>query len=217
MFFPHAPTVLEMLLYLVCARTLSWFVPPAITEYYTTGWHQQQKGISQSSRGWKSKVMGSAGWVSSEAPLLGLWMVTVCVLTWLFLCVFESLVSCILIFPLKKSLKNVVCLLLAVLDLPSCAWAFSSFSDQGLLCSCGTWASCCSGLFHFRTGALGHVGSVVVAHRVNCPRACGIFLGQWWDCVPCIGRQFPNRWITYLGSPRPNLFFKGHHSDCPRV
>ena len=143
MFFPHAPTVLEMLLYLVCARTLSWFVPPAITEYYTTGWHQQQKGISQSSRGWKSKVMGSAGWVSSEAPLLGLWMVTVCVLTWLFLCVFESLVSCILIFPLKKSLKNVVCLLLAVLDLPSCAWTFSSFSDQGLLCSCGTWASCC--------------------------------------------------------------------------
>ena len=44
---------------------------------------------------------------------------------------FESLVSCILIFPLKKSLKNVVCLLLAVLDLPCCAWAFSSFSDRG--------------------------------------------------------------------------------------
>ena len=76
-FFPHAPTIIEMLLYLVCARTLSWFVPPAITEYYTAGWHQQQKGISHSSRGWKSKVKGSAGWVSSEAPLLGLWMVNV--------------------------------------------------------------------------------------------------------------------------------------------
>ena len=123
---------------------------------------------------------------------------SLCVLTWLFLCVFEFLVSCILISPLKKSLKNFACLLWAVLDLPCCAWAFSSFNDQGLLYSCGTWASYCSGLFHFRTGALGHGGSVAVAHRLNCPKACRIFLDQGSNHVPCIGRQFPNHWITWV-------------------
>ena len=43
-------------------------------------------------------------------------------------------------------LKNVfIYLSLAALHLRCCAWAFSSCGKQGLLSSCGTWASHCSG------------------------------------------------------------------------
>ena len=42
----------------------------------------------------------------------------------------------------------------------------------------GTWASHCGGFSCYRAQALGHAGSLVVAHRFSCPEACGIFLDQ---------------------------------------
>ena len=39
-------------------------------------------------------------------------------------------------------------------------------------------------------------GPVVVAHRLSCPEACGIFLEQGLSRVPCIGRWSLNHWTT---------------------
>ena len=74
---------------------------------------------------------------------------------------------------------------LAVLGLCCCTWAFSSCSGQGLLSSCSMWAFHCAG---FSCGAhagfsrcaswLWSMGSVVVAHRLSCPLAFGIFPNQ---------------------------------------
>ena len=48
--------------------------------------------------------------------------------------------------------KNVF---LAVLGLCCCAHAFSSSSQQGLLCSCGVWASHCGAFSCCRARSLG--------------------------------------------------------------
>ena len=56
-----------------------------------------------------------------------------------------------------------------------------------LLCmgfSCSLWASPCSGFCCCRAEALGYMGSVVVAHRLSCPTACGIFPDQVLN--PCL-------------------------------
>ena len=52
-----------------------------------------------------------------------------------------------------------------MLGLRPFAWALSSCSEQGLLYSCGVWASHCCGF----------LGSVVVAHGLSCSTACEIF------------------------------------------
>ena len=44
----------------------------------------------------------------------------------------------------------------------------------GLLFSCSVWASHCSGFSHRRAQALELTGSVVVAHGLGNPAACGI-------------------------------------------
>ena len=51
-------------------------------------------------------------------------------------------------------LKNIY-LCLAALGLHCCTRAFSSYNEQGLLSSCGAWASHCGGFFCFRAQALG--------------------------------------------------------------
>ena len=53
-------------------------------------------------------------------------------------------------------------LFLVVLGLPQCAWAFSTCGEQGLLSSCGAWASQCSG-FSCAAQVLGTWASVVAA------------------------------------------------------
>ena len=60
-------------------------------------------------------------------------------------------------------------LFLAVLGLCCCERAFSS---------CGVQTSHCSGFSCCRARALGGMGSVVVAHGLTCPAACGIFPDQ---------------------------------------
>ena len=43
--------------------------------------------------------------------------------------------------------------------------------------------------------------SLVVAHGVNCPVTCGVFLDQEFNCVPCIARWITNpHWATRLAS-----------------
>ena len=40
------------------------------------------------------------------------------------------------------------------------------------------------------------IGSVVVAHGLSCPEACGITLDRDQTRVPCIGRLILNRWTS---------------------
>ena len=43
---------------------------------------------------------------------------------------------------------------------------------------------------------LGFYGSVVVAHGLSCPEACGIFWTKGRTHIPCIGRQILHHWTT---------------------
>ena len=76
----------------------------------------------------------------------------------------------------RLKLLNFVYLYLAGLGLRCCARAFSSCGEQGLLSVWGAMAShsgdfscCCS-------KTLGTWASVVMAHGLNCPDACGILV-----------------------------------------
>ena len=57
-------------------------------------------------------------------------------------------------------------------------WLAGGFSQVvawwGLLFSCSVWAAHCSGFSCCRTQALELIGSVVVAHGLSNPIACGI-------------------------------------------
>ena len=46
------------------------------------------------------------------------------------------------------------------------------------------------------TGGPHSTGSVVVAHRLSCSVACGIFLDWGLNQCPSVGRQILNHWIT---------------------
>ena len=76
------------------------------------------------------------------------------------------------------------------------AWTFSSCSEQSLLFSCSVWAPHRSGFSCCKAQTLGaqisvgtHVGlqsagSLVVAHSLSYPMACGIFLDQGSNQCP---------------------------------
>ena len=73
----------------------------------------------------------------------------------------------------KRCLLCIIYSFLAELDFHSCAWAFSSCGEQGLLSSCSAWVSrggfsCC------RAWALGHGGSVAAAHGLSSRGAWGL-------------------------------------------
>ena len=61
---------------------------------------------------------------------------------------------------------------------------FSSCGKRGLLSSCNAWASHWGWLLSLRAWALGTQVSVVMAHRLHCFVACGIFPSQEW--IPCL-------------------------------
>ena len=63
-------------------------------------------------------------------------------------------------------------------------WAFSSCGQQGLLSSCGAWASHCSGFPCCRAQAPGLRGAVVVEHGLSFLVACGIFPDQGSNLLP---------------------------------
>ena len=91
------------------------------------------------------------------------------------------------------------------LSIFGCAWSsslhrlFCSCDEKRLLSSCSARVSHC-GVSSCRAWAVEHMGfsscvlrfqssgSIVVAHRLSCPTACGIFLGDQTH-VSCIGRQ----------------------------
>ena len=68
---------------------------------------------------------------------------------------------------------------------------FSSSGKWGLLFVV-VRASHCSGFSCCKAQGLGCMGSVAVAHRLNCSRAHGILLTRDLTHVPCIGRQILN-------------------------
>ena len=72
----------------------------------------------------------------------------------------------------------------AALGLHCCMQTFSSRGEPGLLSSYGVWASHCGGFYCCKAQALGVWASVVVAHRLSCPMACGIFLDQGLNLCP---------------------------------
>ena len=74
-------------------------------------------------------------------------------------------------------------LFLSELGLHCCVWAFSYCSEWGILFSCSMQIS----LVVMR-GSRVH-DSVVVAYRLGCPTACGIFLDQGLN--PC-----PLHWLA---------------------
>ena len=126
-----------------------------------------------------------------------------------------------------KTVTNGVCclflFLLPVLCLHCGVWALATCSKWGLLSSCSTCASRCSGVSYGGHGLQGAWASVVAAHSLS---SCGIWtlecgLQQWWpmgavavarrlSCLAtcgivwtgesnlcsCIGRQILNHWTT---------------------
>ena len=66
-----------------------------------------------------------------------------------------------------------------------------SCGEQGLCLSCGAWASHCGGFCLLQS-----MGSIVVAHRLNCSAENGIFLNQGLNHVSFIGRQILCHWAT---------------------
>ena len=84
---------------------------------------------------------------------------------------------------------------LAVLGLRCCTQAFSSHSGRGLLSGRSAWTPHCGG-FSCGTQALGAQASVLVAHRLSCSEARGIFLDHGSTSVPCLARRILNHWTT---------------------
>ena len=70
--------------------------------------------------------------------------------------------------------------------------AFSSCGKRGLLSSCGSWSSHCSGFSCCGLQSLGCAGSVAVTNRLSCSLACGIFPDQGSNLFPCTGRCILN-------------------------
>ena len=75
-------------------------------------------------------------------------------------------------------------------------WAFSSWGEGGATLRCSVQASHCGGFSCCGAQALGMRASVVVAHRLSCSAACGIFPNRARTHVPCIGRQILNHCTT---------------------
>ena len=61
------------------------------------------------------------------------------------------------------------------------------------------WASHCGDFSYCWAWPLEDGGTWVVAHGFSCPEACGIFLVQGSNRVPCIGRWIPYHWTTREG------------------
>ena len=106
---------------------------------------------------------------------------------------------------------------------------FSSCSEQGQLCSCNAWASycigfsCCGAQGMFRLQQLGHLGSVVVApglstgsvivaHKLSCSAACGIFPDQGSN--PCLLHWQANSLpLSHQGSPEDTFLSRSGVSN----
>ena len=81
-------------------------------------------------------------------------------------------------------------------------WIFAAVSGLSLVVASGGYSLLqCSGLLIVvaslvRKHGLWNAGSVVVAHRLSCSVARGIFLEQRLNLCSCIGRRILNYWTT---------------------
>ena len=112
------------------------------------------------------------------------------------------LALCLLRFSissLKK--KDLFILFLTALDLHYCTQSFPGCREGGLLSSCSALASHCPG---FSCGAwgLGHMDSVVVAHQLCCPSACGISPAGIKPISPALAGR-----VLTTGPPGKLLYF----------
>ena len=85
---------------------------------------------------------------------------------------------CIYYRVLKNKFYLFIYLFLAELGLCCCMWAFSSCGEWGLLFVAE------HGLQAHGLQQLWHTGSAVVAHRLSCSMACGIFPDKSWNPCP---------------------------------
>ena len=118
-----------------------------------------------------------------------------------------------------------------MLGLSCCAGFFSSCGKVGLLSGCRERASPCGGFSCYWARALGRsgfhscssqawsTGSVVVAHRLSCSVACGIFWDQGSN--PCLLHwEVDLLPLSHQGSPpscfltRKNFQWKPVHHSC---
>ena len=100
-----------------------------------------------------------------------------------------------------------ISLFLAVLGLCCCVQAFSHWGEWGLLSRCGMWASPCGGFSCCKAKNSSGVGSIVVAHRLSCPVARGIFPGWTIKLVfPALAGEFLP--LDHQGNPSLLLLWK---------
>ena len=93
---------------------------------------------------------------------------------------------------------------MAALGVPCFVWAFSSYDKWGLLFIVGCKllimvASYCgaSRLLDFTSCGLQALElGVVMARRLSCSAACGIFWTRDWTHAPCTGRRIPIHYAT---------------------
>ena len=74
---------------------------------------------------------------------------------------------------------------------------------------CGAQASHCSGFSCCGPWALGYQGSVVVARRLTCSKACGIFLRQGFNPCP-LYCQADSKPLYHQGSPQLSFNFQAN-------
>ena len=94
---------------------------------------------------------------------------------------------------------------MAALGLCCCTQVFSSCREPELLSSCSTQASPCSDFSCCGAWALDAHASVVVARRLSCPVACGIFPDQGSNSYP-LHWQADSSPLSHQGSPRTSHF-----------
>ena len=104
--------------------------------------------------------------------------------------------------------KVCISLCLAVLGLYCCLWAFSSCDQRGLLSRCGVRASHCCGFPCCRHRLQSTQASALMAHRLSCLRACGIFPEQVSN--PWQANSYP---LDHQGSAH-DLFLNALPSLC---
>ena len=104
---------------------------------------------------------------------------------------------------LKKKKKSFIylCIFMAALGLCCCTQVFSSCSEPELLSSCSTQAPHCSDFSCCGAWALDAHASVVVACRLSCPVACGIFPDQGSNSYP-LHWQADSSPLSHQGSSR---------------
>ena len=107
-------------------------------------------------------------------------------------------------------------LFMAGLGLHCFLQSFSSCSERGLLSNCGMWASHYSGFSCCREWALGRLWSIIVAHGISCPVACGIFPDQGLNLCT-LHWQVDSQPLDHQRSPYMCVYIYPFITLCPKI